>query len=160
MYFKCGKNKIITATMQDGLYVITHIKHGYQDEAFFGQGYHEIAFSGKIINGTKGTTNKLTASEKENYLLWHRHFNHLGPDKIRNLHKVTNLSSPIKVPTKLDICEVCILTKMTNRIPKQLSTHKSKRLELIYLDIAGPFPQSIHSNRFFILIIHSYTRVN
>jgi hypothetical protein len=29
MYFNCGKNKIITATMQDGLYVITHTKHGY-----------------------------------------------------------------------------------------------------------------------------------
>jgi hypothetical protein len=64
------------------------------------------------------------------------------------------------VPTKLDICEVCSLTKMTNRIPKQLSTHKSKRLELIYLDIAGPFPQSIRGNRYFILTIDSYTRVN
>jgi hypothetical protein len=49
---------------------------------------------------------------------------------------------------------------MTNRIPKQLSTHKSKRLELMYLDIAGPFPQSICGNRYFILIIDSYTRVN
>jgi hypothetical protein len=36
MYFKCGKNKIITATMQDRLYVITHIKHRYQNNAFFG----------------------------------------------------------------------------------------------------------------------------
>jgi hypothetical protein len=36
MYFKCGKNKIITTIMQDGLYVITHIKYGYQDDAFFG----------------------------------------------------------------------------------------------------------------------------
>jgi hypothetical protein len=36
MYFKYGKNKIITATIQDGLYVITHIKHRYQDDAFFG----------------------------------------------------------------------------------------------------------------------------
>jgi hypothetical protein len=69
MYFKCGKNKIITATMQDGLSVITHIKHEYQDEEFFGQGYHNIAFTGEIINGTTGTTNELTASDKENYLL-------------------------------------------------------------------------------------------
>jgi hypothetical protein len=36
MYFKYGKNKIITATMQDGLYVITNVKYRYQDEAFFG----------------------------------------------------------------------------------------------------------------------------
>jgi hypothetical protein len=49
---------------------------------------------------------------------------------------------------------------MTNRIPKQLSTHKSKRLELIHLDIGGPFLQSIRGNNYFILIIDSYTRVN
>jgi hypothetical protein len=42
----------------------------------------------------------------------------------------------------------------------QLSTHKSKCHELIYLDIAGPCPQSIHGNRYFILSIDSYTRVN
>jgi hypothetical protein len=160
MYVKCGNNKIITATIQDRLYVITHIKHGYQDDAFFGQGYHNIAFSGEIINGTTGTTNKLTASEMENYLLWNRRANHLGSDKIRTFQKVTNLSSPINVPTKLDICEVYILTKMTNQILKQLSTHKSKHLELIYRDIAGPILQSIHGNCYFILIIDSYTRVN
>jgi hypothetical protein len=160
---KYGQNKIIIAILQDRLYVIIHIKHGYQNNVFFGQGYHDISYFGEIINGTKGTkgtTNELTASEKENYLLWHQLFNHLGPDKIRNLHKVTNLSLPIKVPTKLDICEVWILTKMTNRIPKQLTIHKSKCLELIYLDIVGPFPQSIRSNCYFILIIDSYTKVN
>jgi hypothetical protein len=55
--------------MQDGLYVITNIKYGYQYDVFFGQGYPNIAFSGKIFNRTKGTTNKLTASDKENYML-------------------------------------------------------------------------------------------
>jgi hypothetical protein len=55
---------------------------------------------------------------------------------------------------------VCIVTKMTNWIPKQWGTNKSKCLELIYLDIAGPFPQSICGNRYCILIINSYTRVN
>jgi hypothetical protein len=49
---------------------------------------------------------------------------------------------------------------MTNRIPNQLSIYKSKSLELIYLDIAGPFPQSIRSNRYFILIIDSYPKGN
>jgi hypothetical protein len=35
VYLKCRKNKIITATMQDGFYVIIHIKHVYQDKVFF-----------------------------------------------------------------------------------------------------------------------------
>jgi hypothetical protein len=91
--------------MQDGLYVITYIKYGYENEGFCGQGYHEIAFSDEIINRTSGTTNRLKALEKKNYLLWHWHFNYLRPDKITYLYKVTNLSLPIQVPTKLDICE-------------------------------------------------------
>jgi uncharacterized protein YutD len=69
MYFKCRKNKIIIATMQDGLYVITHINDGYQDNAFFGQRFHDVVFSVKIIIGSKGTTSELTALEQMNYLL-------------------------------------------------------------------------------------------
>jgi hypothetical protein len=42
----------------------------------------------------------------------------------------------------------------------QLSIHKSKCLELIYLDFAGSFLQSIRGQYYFILIIDSYTRVN
>jgi hypothetical protein len=160
MYFKSGNNKIITVTMPDRLYVITHIKHGYQDNEFFGQGYHDIVFSGEIINGIQGMTNEMTGSENEKYLLWHWRLNHLGLDTIRNLHNVTNFSSPIKVLTKLVICEVCILIKMTNRILKQLSIYKSNHLKLIYFDIAGPFLQSNCGNRYFILIIDSYSRLN
>jgi hypothetical protein len=90
----------------------------------------------------------------------YQRFNHLGPDKIRKLHKVTSLSLPINVLTQLDICEVCILTKLTNWIPKQLSTYTSTSLELISLDIADAFTQSIGGNHYCILIITSYTRVN
>jgi hypothetical protein len=49
---------------------------------------------------------------------------------------------------------------MINRISKKLSKHIPKGLELIHLDLAGPFPQSIYGNRYFIFIIDSYTRVN
>jgi hypothetical protein len=80
------------ATIQDGCYVIRYIKHRYQDEAVVGQGYHKIAFSPEISNVIKGTTNGLTILEKENYLLWHRRFNHFRHNKITNLHKVTNFS--------------------------------------------------------------------
>jgi hypothetical protein len=55
--------------MQDGLYVITHINDGYQDNAFFGQRFHDVVFSVKIIIGSKGTTSELTALEQMNYLL-------------------------------------------------------------------------------------------
>ncbi|KAI0990939.1 hypothetical protein K3495_g17248, partial [Podosphaera aphanis] len=42
------------------------------------------------------------ARDVERYLLWHRRFAHLGPDKIRNLHNVTTLKKQIKIPRNLD----------------------------------------------------------
>lgn len=151
MYFQKKNIKIIEAKMRNGMYVIAHVADGYEDTAFP---------STEILEGTKAIKDQLTPNEMENYLLWHRRFNHLGPDKIRNLHKVTTLGKPIKVPTKREICEVCVLTKMTNRTPKELSPHKSGRLQLIQFDIAGPFQKSIRGNRYFILIIDSWTRAN
>ena len=64
-------------------------------------------------------------------MLMHRQFNHLGPDKLRNLYKVTTLSHPIKVLAKRNICKVCAITKMTNLIPKLISEHKAFLLALI-----------------------------
>jgi hypothetical protein len=64
------------------------------------------------------------------------------------------------VPEKKEICEVCALTKMRNSIPKQLRDYKAKKLALVQFDIAGPFPTSLRGNRWFLLIIDSYTRKN
>jgi len=60
----------------------------------------------------------------------------------------------------MEPCEVCALTKMKNSIPKQLREHKATKLALIQFDIAGPFPTSLRGNRWFLLIIDSYTRKN
>jgi Reverse transcriptase (RNA-dependent DNA polymerase)/gag-polypeptide of LTR copia-type len=164
MYFKHkhGKKKIITATMNDGLYIVTHVAEGYEDTAFAGA----IANEAEPVNvdmqdaveHVERDEPELTLNEKEYYLLMHRRFSHLGPEKLRNLHKVTTLSRPIKTPSKKEICEVCSLTKMTNLIPKQLSPHKLSKLALIQFDVAGPFPISLRGNRYFMLIIDSWTR--
>jgi hypothetical protein len=89
-----------------------------------------------------------------------QHFNHLGPAKIYNLDQLTTWSLPMQVLTKVEIHKGWILTKMTNRILKQLNIYKSMYLEIIYLDIADLFPKLIHSKHYFILIIDCYTRVN
>lgn len=49
---------------------------------------------------------------------------------------------------------------MTNLIPKLLSEHKAFLLALIQFDIAGPFPISLRGNRYFMLIIDSWSRMN
>jgi hypothetical protein len=60
----------------------------------------------------------------------------------------------------IEVCEVCALTKIRNSIPKQLREHKAAKLALIQFDIAGPFLTSLRGNRWFLLIIDSYTRKN
>ena len=49
---------------------------------------------------------------------------------------------------------------MTNKIPKTLSEHKPQKLELVQFDIAGPFPKSLCGNRYFMLIIDNWSRMN
>jgi hypothetical protein len=149
--FKLGKKIIIKATMDDGLYVVSHIADGYQETAFPSTEQH---------TPTEPDEAELEIREKERYLLYHRRFAHLGPAKIAKLHEVTTLEKEIKVPEKKEICEVCALTKMRNSIPKQLRDHKAEKLALVQFDIAGPFPTSLRGNRWFLLIIDSYTRKN
>jgi hypothetical protein len=70
---------------------------------------------------------------------------------------VTTLDQQIKVLNDLDICEVCAITKMKNSI---LANHMVSELTLIQFDIAGPFPPSLQRNRYFLLIIDSFTHKN
>jgi hypothetical protein len=72
---------------------------------------------------------------------------------ISKLHTITTLDQPIKIPKNLDICEVCAIAKMKNSIPKILADH-------IQFDIAGPFPTSLQGNRYFLLIVDSFTSKN
>jgi hypothetical protein len=149
--FKLGKKIIIKATMDDGLYVVSHVADGYQETAFPSTEQHTLPEFDEAEH---------KAGEKERYLLYHRRFAHLGPAKIAKLHEVTTLQKKIRVPETMELCEVCALTKMRNSIPKQLREHKAAKLALIQFDIAGPFPTSLRGNRWFLLIIDSYTRKN
>ena len=93
-------------------------------------------------------------------MLIYRQFNHLGPDKLHNLYKVITLSHPIKVPAKCNICEVYTITKITNLIPKLISEYKAFLLTLIQFNIARLFPISLHGNKYFLLIINNWLRIN
>ena len=63
----------------------------------------------------------LIQAEKDRYLLFHRRFAYLSPNKIRNLYKVTTLKKPIRVPKNTKIYKVYSLTKLRNKIPKTIS---------------------------------------
>lgn len=164
MYFLADKKRIITATMNRGLYILTHVSKKCRERAFLSVGEGETTTSTGTVQTSaipqEELKTELKTHEKQVYLLWHKRFAHLGPDKICNLHKVTTLEKAVKVPSKREICEVCTLTKMTNVIPRKLSEWRDTKLALIQFDIAGPFPVSLRGNRYFILIIDNFSRKN
>jgi Reverse transcriptase (RNA-dependent DNA polymerase) len=102
---------------------------------------------------------RLTRNENlARYKLMHRRFAHLGPEKIRNLHKVTTLKRPVMVPTDQEMCRVCKITKLRNRTSKTLSPWKESILALVSMDVAGPFLSTVRGNRYFAQVVDNATR--
>lgn len=149
MYFMKNNVPIITATMRNGLYIVTNVSANLTKTALETQGYCSKTVNMIDPMETLSNETDLTLKEKERYMLYHRRFAHLGPQRLKNLHLVTNLTRPIQVPQSNDerICEICLLTKMRNRTSKTLAKWKDTKLALIHFDVAGPFPQFLRGNK-------------
>jgi hypothetical protein len=162
MYFKLNRKTVIKATMENGLYIVNHVSTQYKETAFPRVDYNMNDFNQQQLPMTalSRQSDRLNQSAKDRYLLFHGRFAHLGPKKISKLHTVTTLDQLIKVPKDLKIYEVCAIAKMKNTIPKTLANHMISKLTLIQFDIASPFPTSLQGNRYFLLIIDSYTCKN
>lgn len=105
------------------------------------------------------TMKRLSRRERVDYYnLMHRRFGHMGPDQLRNLHKVTKLKRPIVIPLEREICRVCKLTKLRNRTNHKLSPWKESILALVSIDVAGPFLPSMRGNKWFCQIVDNSTR--
>lgn len=170
MKFKDGEKTIITAQVSGGVYVVNNIAKGFDESAFQAVSrtrYPDYPFlaqdeSEQQIYTTASEVYEEQSSDKvkERYKLWHRRFAHLGPSKIGQLHEGSTLKKPVKVPSKMDMCEVCKLAKMRRRINHKLSKWKDQPLDLVSLDVAGPFPISLRGNKYFVQIVDNATRKN
>lgn len=157
MFFTLNQEKVITSIMRNGLYMVSHIHNKAQRSC-------ELAFPAAIFTpatpAEAADDGELSLSDKQRYELWHRRCSHLGPKKIRDLHLVTNITKPIKVPSNTRVCDTCALTKMKDKINRELSERAAEKLELIQCDVAGPFPPSLGGRTYFLLIIDSYTNMD
>ncbi|OBW64777.1 MAG: Nucleotide-diphospho-sugar transferase [Aureobasidium pullulans] len=99
---------------------------------------------------------ELSSKAQEEYQLWHRRIAHLGPEKIRNLHKVTTLEKPVQV-TPDHQCIVCSVANIRN---KRGATSKRKEgiLELIHIDTCGQMPESREGYIYFISVVDNFSR--
>lgn len=174
------RNKIIIASAKwsHGIYLISEIGNGKQEAAYstFEDSPFEyetacpatsemvldpsIVQSEELIQSSddQQPDNDVTDNDQKSYDLWHRRFAHFGSAKLKCLHKVTTMKTPIRVPAIKNLCRCCELTKKRNRISKHLSPWKEERLELVQIDISGPFPESLNGNKWFLEIIDNATR--
>ena len=78
---------------------------------------------------------------------------------LRKLHKVTSLKELIRIlPLRRRVCLIYKLAKIKNRINKELSKLKRKKLELVSLDLVGLFVKSLRRNRELLRIVDSAIR--
>ena len=177
MHDKQGK-EILEARQRGGVYIVERIAKDLDEFALTASMHHDIALSSKenhqvplsspdrskprgadlptsmnIETTSTPTPNKTS----ETYRLWHRRFAHLGREKLRNLHKVTTLEKPIPTSNEEYVCEVCALTKLTNRKGKA-TERKTSLLALISIDICGPLPASREEYTYFLKIVDNYSR--
>jgi hypothetical protein len=96
--------------------------------SFITDGYEETAFPGIETDAVTTnveehvyphTTEKLSTFEQEIYMLWHRPFSHPSSKDIRNIHQISTLVDPIKLPVKQEPCKVCALIKNEEQDPKR-----------------------------------------
>jgi hypothetical protein len=87
--FKIGKKTIIKATINNSLYIVLYIADRYQETVFLGTEVYTLALDTEVLYTL--AKSELKASKKERYLLYYRHFAHLGLAKIAKLYKVTTL---------------------------------------------------------------------
>ena len=96
------------------------------------------------------------SSENETYL-WHLRLGHVNLDRINRLVKEGPLKE-LKV-SFLPVCESCLEGKMTKRPFSTKDERAKEPLELIHLDICGPFNVQAHGGyEYFVTVIDDYSR--
>lgn len=86
--------------------------------------------------------------------VWHRRFSHLGYDNLQQASKVGNGLPAGEVASEGvagKIFRPCAKSKMA-RAPFPESTTKTGVMELMHMDITGPFPTSLGGSRYLIVL--------
>ncbi len=176
MHDKHGK-QMIEAREHEGVYIVERIANGLDEFALLSAMQRDASSAFPAIDPSSSmnldsssmnldlTDTELNqhpnSSDDKNfkaYKLWHRRFAHLGSAKLRHLHKVTTLKTPIPIDDSHEnTCEVCALTKFTNK-RGNVSERKASILALISIDICGPLPLSHEGLSYFLEVVDNHSR--
>ena len=152
-----NNKEIIHGMDHHGVYVVAEVYPEWMPDQL-----HPVAIprttavNQQAFNAIVSPQEDLSPKAQEEYQLWHRRIAHLGPEKIRNLHKVTTLEKPVKVMSDHQ-CIVCSVANIRN---KRGTTSKRKEgiLELIHVDTCGQMPESREGYIYFISVVDNFSR--
>lgn len=90
--------------------------------------------------------------------LWHSRFGHPGPDLYNKLvSQIPKL--PSMKPDQVTICPTCAISKSVIRKGKLSTTEYTQPLQLIQVDLCGPFHyNNFVSKHYFMIIRDAYSR--
>ena len=160
--------RVLKAPVRQGVYIVEKLATDVNDFALISVYCRHKALPAEEIfsdsdiadHSHKVDTDTVSSGKAlETYKLWHRRFAHLGEAKLRNLHKVTTLAKPIPIAKNhASVCEVCALTKLTNKRGHTVSPRKPEILALLSIDICGALPTSREGYRYFLEIVDNHSR--
>ena len=102
-------------------------------------------------------TERLKTKDSNQTNLWHCHLGHISKKRISKLHK-DGLLNPF-VFEQMDVCESCLLGKMTKTLFSGKGERASDLLGLIHSDVCGPInTQAKGGFQYFITFTKDYSR--
>src|SRR5262249_50077789 len=96
---------------------------------------------------------KRPLSKEKSFTLWHKRLGHISKEKVEKLIKDSIL--PSLDFGDFDVCVDCIRGKMT-KTKKKGATRSLGLLEIIHIDISGPYSPTICKNKYFITFIDDF----
>lgn len=99
---------------------------------------------------------KRSMIDESSAFLWHKHLRHISKERLERL--VKNEILPSLDFTDLGVCVDCIKGKQTKQT-KQGATRSLQLLEIVYINICGPFDvPSLSGEKYFITFIDDFSR--
>lgn len=119
--------------------------------------YHmNVTFSPSIDTRVDNFTSKVlafTASNSSTTTLWHHRLGHYSLPIIKDSLKTLDVNI-----TSMDFCPTCPLAKQTRLLFNRRNTRSPVVLNIIHMDLCGPFPESIARNKYFFTLTDDFSR--
>ena len=88
---------------------------------------------------------------------WHARFSHAYCETLKK--PANQAVKVISGSLAIDRCTTCSEFKIsTSYIPKNLQIRATRKFELVQSDVCGPFPESLHGNKYAISFIDDFSR--